>query len=319
MKKTILLFTLLCATLAGRAQGSDYRPMMGEDRVRKSMFEGERVRWYYAVGWNPEQINSDGIDVHATTLEHGIADGEMEIDGKVYKRLYTNRIDFAVRKPGIDAKGEFYARQANGVENDKEEYLGVREENGRVYVNYKQYCDYMKRVDLWATEIGYPHYTEEMPYYITDEGEMILYDFNLQVGEGLNPAASQNSVTVETIEEMTDDQGVNRKLFTFSNGCQVVEGIGCISRNRLLLSYLNTPEELANYTGTQYLGFFAYSVNRETVLKHSFDLPQGISDCIIDSHHAPAFDLQGRRLAAPPAKGVYIQGGRLKIGHGLIR
>ena len=31
------------------------------------------------------------------------------------------------------------------------------------------------------------------------------------------------------------------------------------------------------------------------------------------------FDLQGRRLAAPPAKGLYIQGGRLKIGHGLIR
>jgi hypothetical protein len=51
------------------------------------------------------------------------------------------------------------------------------------------------------------------------------------------------------------------------------------------------------------------------------DYQAGISTVTLSpsAHSQQLFDLQGRRLAAPPAKGVYIQGGRLKIGHGFTR
>ena len=95
----------------------------------------------------------------------------------------------------------------------------------------------------------------------------------------------------------------------------IVEGVGCPTG---LLVF----EDTDNGCKTEFLG--CYDGDELVFSPEDFYRPAvsaGISTVTLSPspQDQQLFDLQGRRLAAPPAKGLYIQGGRLKLGHSLTR
>ena len=303
MKKVILLFTLLCATLAGRAQQVN------------GTFVDEGNKWIYCAGFDNNNMDENGFDSRATYYEHVITGEQIEVEGKVYMAMETTFTQFGVRKADTCSTIPTCTRRNSSVNN---RIIGIREEDGRIYANYNQYCIYMNNDNWWI----YKSDGSVIPYPKTDDGEIILYDFTLQQGDRFTTLPNGEDITVDDVVIVTDVNGIRRKLFTLSNGCQIIEGIGCVSPNAFLLNYLNPHTgyliPLEHYN--RYNGFYSFGTKDDIIYRHIFDdthLIEVTSDSILLEQSL--FDLQGRRLAAPPAKGLYIQGGRLKIGHGFTR
>ena len=269
----------------------------------------------YAEDWKEKEdtvfgwFKKYGMEEYELTREF-----ELSFEGKNYIPV----VHFPPVSPIIENK----KRQKAAVER-RMHSIGIRRENGRVYTNKEDFCEYQSFLSTygpdypWNWSYSDPTY---LPYHLTEGGnELILYDYMMEVGDGFRHVDGHEDITVVEKDTVTYADDVPRRRLTLSNGLIIIEGMGCINSNGMLIDWLNPGKEYqSNFT---YLDFCADDWNKpfniiythEDSGLHVVDTnPAGIESLhSSDSSDWHAlFDLQGRRLIQKPARGVYIQDGR---------
>ena len=201
--------------------------------------------------------------------------------------------------------------------------IGIRLEDGKVYTNFEDFCEYQNfrfNYDYFyqcCWSFSDPNY---LPYHLTEDGsELILYDYTMEVGDGFRHVDGHDDITVVEKDTVAYADDVPRRRLTLSNGLIIIEGMGCINSNGMLIDWLNPAEEYqSNFT---YLDYCADDWNKPFNIIYTHE-DSGLyvvdtNPAGIESLHSPdssdrhaLFDLQGRRLSQNPARGVYIQDGR---------
>ena len=262
------------------------------------------VWWYYV--WS---YHDGGTQIHDQNFMKGVK----VMKGKSYNLLRLQRN--IERHPYIPGESGFYRPY-----NYKAEIVGIRFEAGRIYMDKDEYMSLLK-------PNSYYHFVGDstcIPYEETPDGELILYDFNKQPGDLYCTIEGLGDVKVVSVDTIQTKDGQERRLLTLDNGLELLEGLGCLNSPGQMLFYLN-PEKtlfpdsfgfLARVYAYDHIG--AYGGDYHSVFFLSYDE----MDRYTSIHHHQAkkydtssdsygfYDLQGRRLAAPPAKGIYVKGGR---------
>ena len=158
--------------------------------------------------------------------------GTIEIEGKEY-----TAIDF-------ESEAIPTAKQRRGVGQNFKYCLGLREENGRVLANYQDYMSYLADKYSNGKCFGDPSY---IPYYQTDDGEIILYDFNMEVGDKYRHVDGHDDISVTAIDSVMLNDGSKHRRLTLSNGLILIEGIGCINSPGMLFDYLNPSSGIKHW------------------------------------------------------------------------
>ena len=217
-------------------------------------------------------------------------------------------------------------------------YLDVREERGKVYAIKEQYYNLLK--ELYPQE--YSPYVSPEDFYLPeaeDDNEVLLYDFTLEEGQKY-PYIGK--VHVSNVSSLTTQDGHTRKIMTLSNGAVLIEGVGCVNSIGGIIVYQNLDvisQDLSNgedngkmvyarlsscFTRDNEGIHYRYTYEKDGLFLNDIEntirnLPAQPS--FKDSHKSSIlhpqssiyYDLSGRRLSAPPAKGMYIEDGRVKI------
>ena len=251
--------------------------------------------------WHVDQTVKEGDKEVYRTVWFYIPDGHDEtIGGKTYKQLYY----------GI------YSHTTNPEHKPKEvaaTYLfGLREEGGRVYVNLEKYKDALAR-----TELGNPDY---LPYEVTSDGELVLYDFTMQEGDRFASVAGHDDVYVKNVRRGQFDE----KIYSLNNGVGYTENKGAAAAAGMLVAYLNPPEtKVLESTLAAYGKKGVYISYRLAAGGSDFvsapDITNSINHISVQPvANAAIYDLSGRRVAnssefqgsSKLPKGVYIQSGK---------
>ncbi|MDE6353721.1 MAG: hypothetical protein K2L56_01455 [Prevotella sp.] len=165
--------------------------------------------------------------------------GTQELNGKTYYKLYTTTSYW-----GTVTAGPTYR-------------LGLREENGRVYADCDEYAN-LTYIDLDKPKNS----LYAMPYIVTEDNEVVLYDFNWNVGDYVGPAdilcryyvKNKSNIRIETGEVRSKYEvylNLNKSLEVAEKDyanigdipdkfhCYVIEGIGAIDYLGALYEWLN--------------------------------------------------------------------------------
>ena len=244
---------------------------------------------------------------------------DVSINGKTYKRLYRAVFENETAETNLtDSNSDNwwgardYATRATGY------VINIREEEGRIFADRSMYEQFIHEL--------FPQKEDIYLGTTVDPEEVLLYDFNLQKGDAY---PCQGDVTVQETALVTTLFGTKHRVQYLSNGATLIEGIGCVNSIGGIIAYQNT--EL-----TGHLSKPAVSWSTETKLIAEFqeinwgnhglnffdftairDLPAqpatGDSGSMFNVQRSTYYDLSGRRLSAPPAKGMYIEDKRVKI------
>ena len=181
--------------------------------------------WCYCFTYGPSE--SPIGDTYSYRIQ-----STFEKDGKVYYRM---RLD--------DYAAYGYSSNRREVAEYRHLDIDLREENGRVYVDKEQYMNVMGIKDIPLYSI--PGDTSYIPYRETPDGELILYDINMEIGDRFLTVEGHDDIFVIRVDTISflDDYGrqsdVKRKRIILNNGLFVIEGVGCINSPGGLLCYLN--------------------------------------------------------------------------------
>ena len=104
-----------------------------------------------------------------------------------------------------------------------------------------------------------------IPYKDTGDGELVLYDFNMQPGDIYPYRFGHSIVFVTNVSRVTTLDGVSRRLLTLSNGYELMEGLGCLNSPGMLFCYLNPNPEMKRWEGIQLTLAFTFKGDLETV------------------------------------------------------
>ena len=218
--------------------------------------------------------------------------GETELNGETYETVY----DYSVP---IDDPLK------------KHEYLfAMRSEAGRVLADAESY-----HAVFADTAALYP---------VTEEGEVLLYDYNTHVGDAYLGHA--NITVVQEGDTILAD-GQSRRMLVLSTGHRLVEGIGCVNAGGTPFDYLGYDTPVYVPKGDYYDAFVSF-----TLLENYYDeegrriysntrekaydaILAGVKPVVSQSTNrtdaSAVYDLQGRRMDGRNLpKGIYIQGGR---------
>ena len=228
------------------------------------------------------------------------------IGGKEYKQMFYGF------KSYIDG--------SHAEEKNTTYLMGIREAGGRVYVNLKEYQEAMRQTGLGDAE--------NIPYPVTDDGEMVLYDFNAQEGDRFCPVAGHDDLFVKKI---TPDPYYGRKTFTVSNGVIFTEGYGASSAYGtqsaagLIVAYLNALPYSYESSYLKMYGrgsvYMEYGEDGSGVIVDKPEITLGVKNVSCPTVlSSSVYDLQGRRVCQGNnvteyqgnklPKGIYIQNGR---------
>lgn len=235
-----------------------------------------------------------------TFIEEVSRDGVNIINGKEYAYMYISRGYLMNYEPSIHyscSHDEFYNCHIN-----------LREQDGIVYVPKEEYLALFQGENYINMIEGNGSY---IPYKETPDGELILYDFNMGLGDKYLSVAGHEDISVAAIDQIETMDGLTRKRLTLSNGYMVVEGLGCVNSPGMLLCYLN-PLHQEHY-GTL-LGYRNSSINMVVLYQYLADAV-GIEHISLDEKMTDSqiYDLQGRKLNEVPDRGLYIQNGKIFI------
>lgn len=250
----------------------------------------------------------------------GISSTFVAENGKTYYRMLFNR-GFKEKGPTVKYGPMVYDKQTGltadeiTITPNKETEIGIREENGRVYVQQKEYLGLMDKDSYWKFE-GSPFYNYEK----TQDGELILYDFTKKTGERYGFAYGSGDIFVNRVENIQTEDGKQRKMITLSNGMKLIEGIGCINSPGGLLFYLNPQEtpydymRLTNFRKTQTEPGSTIVNSAENIFSQPFaeDGPTAIEEVTHQKEISASsvFDIEGRRTNSHASRGIYIRDGR---------
>ena len=266
----------------------------GQDETNDSFL------WIYGFS-NNWQVGDDAVICkNVTYWTYTLSNQVISLNGKVYHPILSEPAE-AITRGGKDGSDErWYA-------------VGIRKEGGRVYVNYEDYMKYLSRPYNGVNtnpSFGNPNY---VPYPVTNEGELILYDYTMEIGDKFQSIEGYNDVSVVAKDIVVYEDKNERRRLTLSNGLVLIEDIGCINSNGHLLDYLNpSPLYEGNFSYLKQVLTANYNTVYETDVKVIDGTELGVNvirksnNILVPSFH----DLQGRRLNAKPEKGIYIQNGK---------
>ena len=190
--------------------------------------------------------------------------------------------------------------------------LGIRIADGCMYVDREEYMYFLSEESKWSF-LGDKTY---IPYKDTGDGELVLYDFNMQPGDIYPYRFGHSIVFVTNVSRVTTLDGVSRRLLTLSNGYELMEGLGCLNSPGMLFCYLNPNPEMKRWEGIQLTLAFTFKGDIQTV-DYIFDSDEMGKTLNIKNKMATNseertgfYDLQGRRIDGQPKRGVYIKEGR---------
>lgn len=198
--------------------------------------------------------------------------------------------------------------------------MGFRQEDGRIYVDKQEYVDAMEKEFAECQEnqkynnIPLMPVSDKdyIPYKQTPDGELILYDFNMQPGDKYLSVEGHDDISVVSVYKMTTKDGIERRLLKLSNGYRLLEGVGCLNSPGMFFYYLNPSEVMTHYYSTNSLRqYSSFGKNEMIIYDKGDELSIGIieKDAVSDCD-APFYNLQGRRIDGQPKRGVYIKEGR---------
>ena len=181
--------------------------------------------------------------------ESDMFSGKLEWDFSVYDAMHESRWDspyYAIydesrgllKKNGKTYHKVYHITILDVDENGKSIYAlfepsaGIREEGGKVFADYDSY--------MALTNNNITQVEGELPFQMTGDGEILLYDFTVGVGDRYPASETCAPIYVSDVETVTTLDGKERKLITLDNGLQLLEGLGCLNFNGLLLHYLYT-------------------------------------------------------------------------------
>lgn len=159
--------------------------------------------------------------------------GTQELNGKTYYKLYSTTSYWGM------VTGPTYC-------------LGLREENSRIYADCDEYVE-LTNIDLDAPKDS----PETMPYVITEDNEVVLYDFNWNVGDYAGLSDRSLRYCVKSKSDIRMETGEERSIFevymyaykswdaadadysSYRPHCHVIEGIGATSGLGILYEWLN--------------------------------------------------------------------------------
>ncbi len=198
------------------------------------------------------------------------------------------------------------------VDSFSRQVICIREDQGKVYVMKDEYLELLGGYSSWK-HVGDATY---MPYEETEEGELVLYDYNMQPGDRFPHVDGHEDIVVTQCGDTITDDGESRRTFLLSNGCEIIEGIGCVNSTGGLLFYLNPQKSSIVWGHLMYVFDVDESeVNNHYEYKHYYLLEyiQNIlgmaSPTIVQTTIGRMYDLNGRQVTnAPP--GIYIQNGK---------
>lgn len=277
-----------------------------------NMLDGN-PHWVYYDGSN-EVSYVDGKYEQKTTMSftHYYIDGKVLNNGRYYSRLYRDYVRY-------DAYG-------NMLSEKKREYvIGVRAEGEKVYVAYNNYAQLYN-------DISYIN-----PYELTDKGEIAIYDYSIKKGDtihvksedvGVVPNGNPDIVVANSGIEVVYD-GSERRFYDYMSGCHIIEGIGSVTDHLITpcpiyvysvgsgFSHLNIFIQNGEivYKAPEYKGEPENEKNSSNTYRKDpfFNLETSIANVYDNAKSSAIFDLTGRRLSAKPMKGMYIEGGKVKM------
>lgn len=154
--------------------------------------------------------------------------GTIEIERKEYTAIEIEREAIPTTKSRRSAR-----------KNTIYYHLAIRYDNGRILANYQDYMNYLSG----GLCFGDPSY---IPYHQTDDSEIILYDFNMEVGDRYRHVDGYDDVSVTETGSVTLTDGKHKRL-TLNNGLVLIEGIGCINSPGMLFDYLNPSPNVKHW------------------------------------------------------------------------
>ena len=227
------------------------------------------------------------------------------IDGKTYMKVHSEPEVLPTSARGTN-------RLASLGDTEPRNYtLGIRKADGKVYVNHAEYLDHLSKTGFGEFVMGFLGNPNYVPYHLTDDGEMILYDYTMEVGEQYRHVEGYDDIMVTNKDAVILKDGKEHRRLELSNGLVLVEDLGCINSAGLLLDYLNPTDDC------RWL-----NASLKYVLKGDNCLYAGVTPPAIDniekithpkSLQVQASDLQGRRITGTPHPGIYIQQGRKQM------
>lgn len=193
-----------------------------------------------------------------------------------------------------------------GQSVNTESTMGIREEDGRVYVNFDDYIRFLNE-----TKAGDPNY---IPYPITDENEIVLYDFNMKEGDTYRHVDGHDDISVVGVSCSEWDN--YRRMIKLSNGRVIEEGRGCTTSFGTLVTYLNPTKDpsgdsyaIVSIVGYGKNGIYLNNLYESPILSFTDGITtpekprsQRIGEGI--------YDLQGRKVKTPQKNGLYIKNGK---------
>lgn len=274
---------------------------------------GEKTAWRYFFQ-DYKQGDPRGTWLAQTYYE--LMEGDSVVDGTSYRRMAVSDFVFGANGYHWD-EGDSPDSPSCSNGYMYEESWGatpyfivlIREEEGKVYIQRKNYLDYLDEEGSHVYGAGF-HST----VYTEDGGaDQLLYDFTLHVGDKY---PMPGDVRVLSVDDVMTTDGVGRRLFTLSNDMQILEGMGCVNCSGRLIGYQSSEKDFTWNGVYYYLGsgewFYPNGVDEpgvpfEWTLSSVKAIPERAG---FASYTLPIYDLTGRLLITPPAHGIYIRGGR---------
>ena len=242
--------------------------------------------------------------------------GTKELNGKQYYNMQCPRVSWEVNTGAETDEDWFIARNTRITWDD---FIGIREEGGRFLVDRDEYMALLTDEDGYWRHIAY---SDDLPYEVTADGELVLYDFTKVKGDVYAQAEGHDPIMVVDDEErVVTLDSVSRRVLVLSNGLKIIEGIGCTNSKGTFLFYLNARDIYFNYnflTGyTQGPTYFdrtilysrSYTEQAEEMKTNS---PDGVDPPAVAKAQddGPIFLPDGRRVNGVPQRGMYIRDGR---------
>ena len=218
----LFIITLFMLSISTLSYGND--GIGGQYPKELEMLSGN-PKWEYA-----SLYKGTTQDTYLTNMIDDERMGFLEVNEKCYHKLY--RIDLLYIDAGPWGPLEMLT-----------DPIGIREEGGRVYAECESYKSMVEVMRQRRDVEG------EIPFLLTPEGEYLLYDFTLQVGDKYPASPAVGDLFVTGKATVTDNSGQKRSMLTLSNGVQILEGVGCMNSNGLLTLYLFTSGGL--WTNTE--------------------------------------------------------------------
>ena len=122
-------------------------------------------------------------------------------------------------------------------------YIKIREEEGRILVDEEEYLALLADSSWWK----YDGDASYIPYEKTDDGELVLYNFNKETGDIYSAVEGHDTVWVSMADTMVMDDNSRRRHLILSNGYELIEGIGCINSPGFFLFYLNPYHDFLDF------------------------------------------------------------------------